>query len=492
MTYTSDNRNDADAIPPRPPGAGGRPARNIDLGGDSGALLAAVPGMLGFRPENSMIFLGLSRPQGDAGDTPERCGSSSEVGPVIRADLTEESVLSATVALERANRGRSECGVVIAVVGGDAGPLVDAAAERFREAGIRVVAGFVATDLCAGALWWEIPLDGAGNGAACSPGRGTGGRLPDPADSPTVGDGRSRVPGQQEFNEQLDTREIPVTLVDRLPASWVDEPRWEEFPADTSGYRDIAGLCSLVDDLGELLEQHCSDRTPKRGTHRGAQRGQGRKQAAPGAEAGGTGAGVTDRENPGEAVAEQIGCVVSLLETEGVATFVAAACDRDDMYPVFAVLAAGPRGAAVRTLLTVTAGLSRGLLRQRALALLAVAAWCSSGGVLAHRASHRAVAEITGRYRYRWMTGRGKDLRHGLRRAERTLALAGPVMEAAERGGPSPVVSQMLDRGIELVDRAASRCPGRALEELAGVLDRVLDRQEVNDVRNELDRRVRR
>lgn len=474
MTYTPHNREDSDAIPPGKDGPGIPERDCVDLGKDSGALLATVPGMLGFRPENSLVILGLSGPP-DPADRPAGVGrNSQEIGPVVRADLTVGAVRGAVRTLARANRGRVDSGAVIIVVGGDAGPLVGTTARILREQGVDPVAAFVATDLCAGAVWWEIPVDGGPPGSRDDGRDWAGGRLPDPEQSPTAGRDRPGLVGQQEFDGLLDPRPVPGELHGTLPDSWRDVARWEETTGGTSreaegqgqedrtvrdnhqdSHRDIAGICALVDELGEPPGETGAERTGEPGT---------------GVDAG----------------------TVHLLGREGVPGFLATVCDRRDLFPVLVVLAAGPRAETVGDLLTTVSALSRGLLRQRALALLSVVTWCRSGGVLAHRAAHRAVSETVDAPRRGWTTGKGADLRRSLARAELTLKIAGPVMVCGRRGTPAPVIGDLLEEGLRLLDRALRHCPREDREEFGALLDRVLDRGQVSVVRSALGRRARR
>lgn len=440
MTSTPNNREDSDAIPPEDPGV-------LDLGTDSGALLATVPGILGFRPENSMVLVGLSSSD-DPGERPDGVSeTSSEVGPVIRADLAAGAVRAAVAALDRANRDRRDRGAVIVVVGGDAGPLVDTAVRELRGRGICPTSAFMATDLCPGSAWWEIPTDGRPSGLR-DDGRdwagGTVPALPAGPDSPGAGE---PLPGQQELTGLLDPRPVPGDLDGTLPDSWHNVPRWEDAPAAPDGYRDIAGLCALVDDLADP-----------------------------------DGAGTPDLDTR----------FLRLLAGPGVPAFLATVCDRRDLFPVLAVLAAGPRAPEVRTLLAGTAALSRGLLRHRALTLLSVTVWCSSGGVLAHRAAHLAVTETVNAPADRgWTTGKGRDLRRSLSRAKLTLTIAGQVVVSAEQGAPAPVITDLVDEGLGLLDRAVRHCPRENRGELGVLLDRVLDRRAVSDVRSALGRRAR-
>ncbi len=158
------------------------PAFRIGRLDGPGALLAAIPGLLGFVPSDSFVVLGLH---------PDDHG----LGPIMRADLYDEP---ADLSDESATRRRAASGAppgpaeqaalfamsaalarvgceeaVLVVVGG---PLGDVGRLRDRVAAgldVDVVATVWAATLVEGARWaW--------------PERGLAGRLPDPALSPTA------------------------------------------------------------------------------------------------------------------------------------------------------------------------------------------------------------------------------------------------------------------------------------------------------------------
>lgn len=463
MTYISDNRGSEDGIPPGG-GPEAEPGEVIDFGRDTGALLAAVPALLGFQPENSMVLIGLSAPS-SVDDHPAGVNSTaSVVGPVIRADLGDRAVASAAEALSAAQRGRSGPAVIIVVVGGDAGGLVAAAARVLGSSGTQVLAAFTVTDLCAGALWWEVPVDGSRGHGTVAAKDWLCGSLPDPASSPVAAaadrNGAGAIVGQQEFDSMLDPVPLPLQLVGRLPASWDSTPRWEQTPEHRVGRDDPAGrydpsvadVCRLVDDVGGAL-----------------------------------------RKRPPEGTAQVV--VRQFLGDDGVAARVAAACDREDLLPVLVVLATGPGAPAVTALLTETSVLSRGLLRHRALALLAVVSWCSSGGVLAHRAARRVLDEAgPAARRGRSGGGGGGDAQQArnLRRSQLTLAVARQILRSAGEGRPAPVIRELVDRGLCTIDEALHSCPPDRRESFGATVGRVLDRHAVSVVRNELDRRAER
>lgn len=436
MTYTFDNRNSS---PPIPSGAPqGR--TNVDLGDDTAALIAAVPAMLGFRPENSMVFLGLSRPADDRATPSGIRPTSSEVGPVVRADLVEGAVTGAAKALIRANSHRTDRSVIILVVGGDAGPLVDTAVRLFRSAGHLPAAAFLATDLCAGASWWEIPLDGSGQGAGNRD--WPIGALPDPASSPAAGHTAGREPGeipdQAAFDRLLDKEPVPQHLRGLLPGCWTGRDHGVAGDYGVAGEdgdvgetsQDIVALCGFIDHLATVDDQDATLRT--------------------------------------------------LLGDEDAARFITRVCCREPLARVLVVLSTGPFGKTVQNLLAGTARIARGPLRYRALVLLSMAAWCGSGGVLAHRAAHRVLVESD------------RPGSPGVPAGQvtgGTLKLARELVATAEQGRPAGVIARMIDGGVRDIDDTLVRAGDEGVGELLG---RVVDRDSVSVVRNELGRRARR
>lgn len=145
---------------------------------DPGALLATLPAILGFVPENSSIVVGLYR---EAGVT--------TVGPVLRQDLPGDPDLiaaSADAVAEICENGDVERAVLIVVDDGasswtDHIPTVDTFVDVLGGRGCAVIGAYFAQRLADGAPWCEIDCD------AENPARWTGeadhrtGLLEDPA-----------------------------------------------------------------------------------------------------------------------------------------------------------------------------------------------------------------------------------------------------------------------------------------------------------------------
>ncbi|WP_084680592.1 DUF4192 domain-containing protein [Corynebacterium terpenotabidum] len=463
MTYTPDNSKRLPAIPDA------TTRRHINLGRDTGALLAAIPTMLGFRPENSMVFLGLSEPGGGTDRPPGLSGTSSEVGPVVRSDLDTAAVVAAVRAMTEATRDRQERKVIIVVIGGGAEPLVARACREFLARGTEPLAGFTVTDLQAGGLWWEIAVRGAGPE---EDDHWASGELPDPTASPVLDPQGEppHFPDQEEFDGLLDPVRVPDELRDTLPGSWrrtMSEGSWNgRTPGDAGGTGDggdatvagvggpaeglchtgdVAAVCALVDDL----HRHAARKNTTRVIHR-------------------------------------------LLGLEGVPELLADACFRDDLMPVLVVLSTGPAGRTVRDLLTGIATLARGPLRYRALVLLAVACWCGSGGALANRAARRARVEITRLADRDPAVGPGYASDPGSGRLSLTLDLAHEILDAGETGKPAPFITNLVDLGEHLIALTAAHCPAACQDEFQETLDRILDPGKVTLVRSELARRAER
>ena len=206
--------------------------------------------------------------------------------------------------------------MIILVVGGDAGPLVDTAVRLFRSAGHPPAAAFLATDLREGASWWEIPLDGSG--------QETGNRdwpigaLPDPASSPAAGHTAGREPGeipdQAVFDRLLDKEPVPQHLRGLLPDCWTGRDHGVAGDYGVAGEdgdvgetsQDIVALCGFIDHLATVDDEDTTLRT--------------------------------------------------LLGDEDTARFITRVCCREPLARVLVVLSTGPFGKTVQNLLAASPG----------------------------------------------------------------------------------------------------------------------------------------
>jgi hypothetical protein len=365
---------------------------------------------------------------------------------VVRADLVEGAVIGAAKALIRANRNRVDRSVIILVVGGDAGPLVDTAVRLFRSAGTPPAAAYLATDLCKGASWWKIPLDGSVQ-SSLDP-HWPIGALPDPASSPAAGHAAGQDPGtlpdQAAFDRLLDEVPVPEHLRGLLPDCWTCRNHGEVGEVGDDGgdrgdggdggtegtLQDIVALCGVIDHLATVED-----------------------------------GGSTFRR---------------LLGDEGTARFISRVCHREPLARVLVVLSTGPCSAAVQNLLAETARIARGPLRYRALVLLSMVAWCGSGGVLAHRAAHRVLRETDGPVSPGVPAG---QVNAG------SVQLARELVATAEQGRPAGVIATMIDGGVREIDDTLALAEDEGVGELLG---RVVDRDSVSVVRSELARRAAR
>lgn len=109
--HTAPNHSNHSNLPPAPA---------INLGHDPGSLLAALPALLGFCPENSLIVIGLAPTNRDHPDSPQHARSSTAgytLGPVIRCDLGKEALPTALRTLMQATVHATITDMLAVVVG---------------------------------------------------------------------------------------------------------------------------------------------------------------------------------------------------------------------------------------------------------------------------------------------------------------------------------------------------------------------------------------
>lgn len=174
---------------------------------DPAQLLAALPSLLGFRPENSVVLLGHRDPDGQ------------RVGLVLRGDLPrrEDRARQAAALAPRFATGR-HAGVTVAIVGGRRRPgsppphagFVKHLVEALGDHDLPVLHALWAADLTAGAPW------GCYTDEECS------GRLPDPRATVLAAafteDGRVLFDSREELAALLEPRspEALIRRADRL------------------------------------------------------------------------------------------------------------------------------------------------------------------------------------------------------------------------------------------------------------------------------------
>lgn len=451
MTYTIDNPKNTDDIPED---------EGIRLGGDPGALLAAVPALLGFVPAESLILITLA-----AAPTAEEPGHPSQLGPVVRTDLHPDAVREAVELLVAAVADLPGGEVVAVHVGAwDATPrglgrvtdLIATAEQILDSKSVPLTAVYAVPVLESAAPWRSLHPGtlGAVDWSPAGVRRGAGGTLPDPALSPahaTVpggGAGPVQLPSQQEFHTLLDPVRPPGDLADLLVRHWRD-----------GGPLAGIGTTTVTVQLAELLASLPVGTTPP--------------EAATGTTA-----------------------LRDWLGGPGVVEVLLAACDRADVFPVLVAAGIGERGAGVRNLLAELARLARGSLRHRALVLFGLASLAGAGGVAGYRACDRVAGEIPvaqNRHRRDGHSGRGHDgagepdpLQENAR--ERVTLRYAQAVLASVPGGAGDVVAGVLTQGLELAvvpddERASLSVTER------DALDAVVDRAAVSGVLRVLGRR---
>jgi hypothetical protein len=202
----------------------GRPPVNLR---DPAQLLAALPYLLGFRPENSVVLLGHRPPNGN------------RIGLVLRADLPPRSLRTQQAkALAPRMSASGPTGVTVAVVGGkrrSGGPPHAGFIERLRDAfarqGIRLLHEIWTPEIAAGSPW------------GCYRDEDCGGVLPDPhstvAAAAVTEAGQVTYGSRAEMEAMLAARspESVARLSERL--SLLHEPPWPEEDRVAAGAAEI-------------------------------------------------------------------------------------------------------------------------------------------------------------------------------------------------------------------------------------------------------------
>ncbi|MGO1949967.1 MAG: DUF4192 family protein [Mycobacteriaceae bacterium] len=434
MTFTEHNAAGGPGIP-------APYRRSVSLGSDPGALITAMPALLGFRPTGSIILVGLS------GGGP----GSDAVGPVVRFDLSSEAVAAGARAMGRANYDRPGASVAVIVVGPGTWPLpggitgiLEETRRRLGGFAVGFNGVFVTPAIADGQPWRRIEQDGRGARWLCA----ESGVLGDPADNPAwevTEDPDAPVPSPEEFNRVLDMEDEALTaagdpgLLARLPRSWFTG----EGPPAGSGYGDIVAMCRLVRDIDHVV-------------------------AADG-----------DRDSM---VSAARGEVRRRLLSEGLGAELFAMCIDERLFPALVTLGMRRESATVEGLLLEVAVLARSALRHRALALIAVMGVCGRGGVLGFQAARRCLGEMgDGAH------GRGSPSDTVVDRI--TGGIAEIIVVGMCGGAGSELARKFLDEGLRLVDGAA-RAAEHENPAGAGLIRAAVDRGAVSEVRNALSHRA--
>ncbi|OLT54502.1 hypothetical protein BJF89_16510 [Corynebacterium sp. CNJ-954] len=444
MTSTQHNRSRGPGIP----GAGGRRESRdsgtpVVIESGPGGLIAAVPGLLGFTPTASIVFIGLTYHQ-------ERLES---VGPVVRTDLVPEAAAAGADAL---------CGAVYDLPGAKAavvvvapgvlpidGPISDvlgAALCELYDNAVDVSGVYVTEALRDGGVWFHVFQEDQDGGwrIHCR------GSIDDPQGSPILSAGDTTVHDSGATSESMDRELDPVddeAVRSLLPASWTTGVA----TPGHGGSRSPEDVCRLVAGIrGEVESQDPGEMSMLLSARREARR------------------------------------ALSVPDTaEQLFTF----CTRVSLFPSLVALAAGGSATVVMALLLETAALGRRSLRSRALLLISVLGWCGNHGALGHRAVRRCLQEME--------EGRGAgmlpeviDNTEQLGDELLTMSLAGVIWDGVSDGTAARAVRSILDQGIAQIDEVKKQDPEGADSGYARLLDSILDRRTLTDVRNALDRRA--
>lgn len=395
---------------------GGRPtAPPKIIESEPGSMIAAVPELLGFTPELSIVLLGLS-----AHDA-----TTDRLGPVVRTDLTTDSSSKGATALGQALYDLPGSRVAVIVVapasnhrtGGvqDSLTAVHTALDGFS---ITVFSVLRVDSLRPGAAWKEIrSADSAEDWQEIR-----AGFLPSGFGGPSA--------SSDQVHRELDPEDV-CELDINLPPGWTGGPVVEPEFAGT----DVSAVCGIVARLGRNLDGDTGESAIQRVRTR---------------------------------LREQ------LTTSNELAGQLAAACWRPHLAQVLLALAAGGHGVAVTAVLREVLVLARGSLRGRSLLLTSMAGWCGNYGVLGYRAAHRCLAEMRGR-RPDIVPDAGEADR--LRGDLLTSSLAEVMAEGVSDGTAARLVESMVTDGVRqitsglydhLLDRGELNAVKSALDLRAG------------------------
>lgn len=390
-------------------------------------MISAVPGLLGFTPEASIVIVGLSS-HGEATEL---------LGPVVRADLAAESSSQGAAALGRAMYdlpgARASVILVAPVDRQSTGATLDALTAALMvldEFSIGTFGVHVVDSIRPGAAWRLMHTsDGAGGWGPVRTGT-----LPAPSESQVLGAGGSSTTDVGATSEQIHRDLDPVTvpeLTSRLA------PAWFELPVLCPGHEELGvdDVCELVEHFTRLIDNAAG----RHGTD------------VPGARAC-VREGLCDPAAPKD-LAERL----------------AAVCWRRELFQALVVLGVGGHNVTVRAILHEVLVLARGPLRRRALLLVAIMGWCGNYGVLGHRAAIRCLAESRGR------SGNDRDLHRG---EMLTLSLADSLVAGVGDGTAARLVERIVAEGAGLITARA------------GLHTRMLDQDGISQVRSALVHRA--
>lgn len=194
-----------------------------------GALIAAIPAVLGFVPVQSLVLLTVA---------------DGEMGAVLRADLADAAERLTQFA-ELASASGAEVGIAVIVDDKGAGcamcadehrALADALTDELAERGVELVAAHVVAEVAAGARW------------NCVDGCGNSGLVEDPSSSPTavaaVLDGRRLYRRREELVEVVATEDPARTAALAAVIAEADAPRGARSDSQVRGDIEHALACA--------------------------------------------------------------------------------------------------------------------------------------------------------------------------------------------------------------------------------------------------------
>ena len=338
------NRRDKENIPHFEQGSamGETPGREpINLGSDPGALLATLPALLGFVPEQSLVVVGL---------VPSSCTTLSRmtVGPVVRVDFHREAVREGVETLIEAIRSTgstelSDCEAVLIGIGASGQKRSRALSQArgiLEEHNVTINGHFLVKQLVSGARWREINTN-------------TFGYVGDVDDNPV---------------QNIATLAGAVRMRDRTEMEhWLDE--------EPEALDLVATRCMLGCDAQKVVA--CAEEGHGLCVQRSA--------------------GVEDVIDFYTAVADIVDGERSLEEASTdvhLLTQIAYIALSDVLHPTLIVAGAGAHAAIVRDLLASAARRCRGTSRWRIMAILSMVLGGNDEGTLAFATLMRTMNEL--------------------------------------------------------------------------------------------------
>lgn len=220
------------------------PHNPILIGSDPGAILAAMPSMMGFVPDRSLVIIGILPDPSH----PHRF----RVGPVVRAEMDPESITDAVRAMARALTDIEDVKALLYAIHprkAQAEQYVDMAEETLLDHEIGSLGSWWAPELVSGGDWEDLETEG-------------GGSIGPLTDNPMHS--HSAIHGAKIFSnrKELDTWLTPLKSVQPLyPRTFVDSA--ESAGETTELLKDACTVMDFVLSIysgDALLEQECGRR----------------------------------------------------------------------------------------------------------------------------------------------------------------------------------------------------------------------------------------